>query len=64
MTLLMKKQCEYYCWEEWVKTRRFGKEEVIVLLKVTLQLGMLKLSVRESSIFYALCCSSAAYFEK
>lgn len=32
-------------WEERVKSRRCGQEEGIVLFKVTLQLGLLKVSV-------------------
>lgn len=38
-------------------------EEAIVLLKVTLKLGTLKMLVWENSISYASCCLSSACFE-
>lgn len=39
-------------WKERVNTGRFSKEEGIVLLRVTLQLEMLKVLVQENSIYY------------
>lgn len=43
------------CWEDRVTIGRFGKEEGIVLLKLILQLRMLKVLVWENCISYAFC---------
>lgn len=53
--LLVFKEClpHVTCWEERVKTR-CGEEEGIILLKVTLQVRLVKLLVCASYSFYAL----------